>query len=153
MKIYYDSKLAKSLLFGSFKTCMFFGVVLTEYTALSEKVKRHEGIHVRQYWECLAASVVLWFLLHVGSALLGGHVSAWWLLFVPTTFYLLYGVEWLISYVYHILRGMHATDGTTQPTTLPPLRWRHTRTKPRPITCPRAVGSRSSNITENSDTS
>ena len=42
MKIYYDSKLAKSLLFGSFKTCMFFGVVLTEYTALSEKVKRHE---------------------------------------------------------------------------------------------------------------
>ena len=49
MKIYYDSKLAKSLLFGSFKTCMFFGVVLTEYTALSEKVKRHEGIHVRQY--------------------------------------------------------------------------------------------------------
>ena len=105
MKIYYDSKLAKSLLFGSFKTCMFFGVVLTEYTALSEKVKRHEGIHVRQYWECLAASVVLWFLLHVGSALLGGHVSAWWLLFVPTTFYLLYGVEWLISYVYHILRG------------------------------------------------
>ena len=79
MKIYYDSKLAKSLLFGSFKTCMFFGVVLTEYTALSEKVKRHEGIHVRQYWECLAASVVLWFLLHVGSALLGGHVSAWWL--------------------------------------------------------------------------
>ena len=46
MKIYYDSKLAKSLLFGSFKTCMFFGVVLTEYTALSEKVKRHEGIHV-----------------------------------------------------------------------------------------------------------
>ena len=39
MKIYYDSKLAKSLLFGSFKTCMFFGVVLTEYTALSEKVR------------------------------------------------------------------------------------------------------------------
>ena len=37
--------------------------------------------------------------------MLGGHVSAWWLLFVPTTFYLLYGVEWLISYVYHILRG------------------------------------------------
>ena len=35
MKIYYDSKLAKSLLFGSFKTCMFFGVVLSEYTALS----------------------------------------------------------------------------------------------------------------------
>ena len=34
-----------------------------------------------------------------------GHVSAWWLLFVPTTFYLLYGVEWLISYVYHILQG------------------------------------------------
>ena len=48
---------------------------------------------------------VLWFLLHVGAALLGGHVSAWWLLFVPTTFYLLYGVEWLISYVYHILQG------------------------------------------------
>ena len=50
MKIYYDSKLAKSLLFGSFKTCMFFfGASPTEYTALSEKVKRHEGIHVRQY--------------------------------------------------------------------------------------------------------
>lgn len=68
-------------------------------------VKSFTWIHVRQYWECLAASVVLWFLLHVGAALLGGHVSAWWLLFVPTTFYLLYGVEWLISYVYHILQG------------------------------------------------
>lgn len=105
MKIYYDSKLAKSLLFGSFKTCMFFGVVLIRVHALSEKVKRHEGFMFQAYWECLAASVVLWFLLHVGAALLGGHVSAWWLLFVPTTFYLLYGVEWLISYVYHILQG------------------------------------------------
>ena len=35
MKVYYNSKLAKRLLFGNFKTCMFFGTVITKLAQLS----------------------------------------------------------------------------------------------------------------------
>ena len=50
MKVYYNSKLAKRLLFGNFKTCMFFGTVITKLAQLSARTKRHEGIHIRQFW-------------------------------------------------------------------------------------------------------
>ena len=49
MKVYYNSKLAKRLLFGNFKTCMFFGTVITKLAQLSASTKRHEGIHIRQF--------------------------------------------------------------------------------------------------------
>ncbi len=100
MKIYYNSKLAKCLLFGSFKTCMFFGVVITKLAQLSARIRRHEGIHIRQFWECCILGAALWGFLY-GVA----HLSACWLLLAPVTYYLLYGGEWAISYCYHILRG------------------------------------------------
>ena len=42
MKVYYNSKLAKRLLFGNFKTCMFFGTVITKLAQLSARTKRHD---------------------------------------------------------------------------------------------------------------
>ena len=64
MKVYYNSKLAKRLLFGNFKTCMFFGTVITKLAQLSARTKRHEGIHIRQFWECCVLGAVLWCLGH-----------------------------------------------------------------------------------------
>lgn len=105
MKVYYNSKLAKRLLFGNFKTCMFFGTVITKLAQLSARTKRHEGIHIRQFWECCVLGAVLWCLGHGAAHLFCGHLSAGWLLLVPFTYYLLYGGEWAISYAYHMIRG------------------------------------------------
>lgn len=105
MKICYNSKLARSLLFGNFKTCMFFGVIITKLDMLTSRTKRHEGIHIRQYWECCAAAAALWSVGHATALLCGAHLTAWWLLMVPFIYYLLYGAEWVVSYTYHILRG------------------------------------------------
>ena len=45
MKVYYNSKLAKRLLFGNFKTCMFFGTVITKLAQLSARTKRRGHPH------------------------------------------------------------------------------------------------------------
>ena len=105
MKVYYNSKLAKRLLFGNFKTCMFFGTVITKLAQLSARTKRHEGIHIRQFWECCVLGAVLWCLGHGAAHLFCGHLSAGWLLLVPFTYYLLYSREWAKSYAYHMIRG------------------------------------------------
>ena len=44
--IYYNSKLAKLILFGDYTTIMFFGFILTKLKELSETIIRHEG-HIR----------------------------------------------------------------------------------------------------------
>ena len=43
MKVYYNSKLAKRLLFGNFKTCMFFGTVITKLAQLSASTSASFG--------------------------------------------------------------------------------------------------------------
>ncbi|HJF99333.1 MAG TPA: hypothetical protein K8V61_08600 [Bacteroides clarus] len=43
--IYYNSKLAKLILFGSYTTIMFFGFILTKLKELSETTIRHERTH------------------------------------------------------------------------------------------------------------
>lgn len=87
MKVYYNSKLAKRLLFGNFKTCMFFGTVITKLAQLSARTKRHEGIHIRQFWECCVLGAVLWCLGHGAAHLFSGTFrqdgSCWCL--SPTT--------------------------------------------------------------------
>ena len=93
--IYYNSKLAKLILFGSYHTIMFFGFILTKFNVLSETVFRHEKTHQRQFFECMEIAAI-------PSALLLFYVSAWWLLLIPLFYYILYGVEWFISLVYHL---------------------------------------------------
>ena len=93
--IYYNSKLAKLLLFGSYHTIMFFGFILTKRKELSETTKRHERTHRRQFFECMEIAAI-------PSVLLAIHVSPWWLLLIPLLYYILYLAEWLISFVYHL---------------------------------------------------
>ena len=105
MLICYRSKLAERLLFGNFRTMMFFGIVITKNAVLSATTKRHEGTHVRQYVECLLAGLALFVLAEGAAILCGSHVSPWWLAVVPLTYYGMYGAEWAVSYLYHIFRG------------------------------------------------
>lgn len=93
--IYYNSKLAKLILFGSYHTIMLFGFILTKLKELSETTIRHERIHQKQFFECMEIAAI-------PSVLLSLYVSAWWLLLIPIFYYILYGVEWFISFVYHL---------------------------------------------------
>lgn len=93
--IYYNSKLAKLILFGSYHTIMFFGFILTKLKELSETTIRHERTHQKQFFECMEIAAI-------PSASLAFNVSAWWLLLIPLFYYILYGVEWFISLVYHL---------------------------------------------------
>ena len=93
--IYYNSKLAKLILFGSYHTIMLFGFILTKLKELSETTIRHERTHQKQFFECMEIAAI-------PSVLLSLYVSACWLLLIPLFYYILYGVEWFISLVYHL---------------------------------------------------
>lgn len=93
--IFLDNKLAKLILFGRYHTIMFFGFILTKFNVLSETVFRHEKTHQKQFFECMEIAAI-------PSVLLAFYVSAWWLLLIPLFYYILYGVEWFISLVYHL---------------------------------------------------
>lgn len=93
--IHYNSKLAKLILFGSYHTIMFFGFILTKLKELSETTIRHKRTHQKQFFECMEIAAI-------PSVLLAFYVSTWWLLLIPLFYYILYGVEWFISLVYHL---------------------------------------------------
>lgn len=93
--IYLDNWLAKLILFGNYTTIMFFGFILSKLKELSETTIRHECTHQRQYVECMEIAAI-------PSVLLAFYVSAWWLLLIPTFYYLLYLAEWVVSFVYHL---------------------------------------------------
>lgn len=93
--IFLDNWFAKFILFGSYHTIMFFGFILTKLKELSETNIRHERTHQRQFFECMEIAAI-------PSVLLSLYVSAWWLLLIPLFYYILYGVEWFISLVYHL---------------------------------------------------
>lgn len=87
--IYYNSRLAKLLLFRGYTTIMLFGFILTKLNELKPSTLRHENIHRRQYVECAMLSLPLVFLLC-------WLVSCWFLFLVPTFYYILYVGEWLV---------------------------------------------------------
>lgn len=93
--IFLDNRFAKFILFGSYHTIMFFGFILTKLKELSETTIRHERTHQKQFFECMEIAAI-------PSVLLAFYVSAWWLLLIPLFYYILYGVEWFISLVYHL---------------------------------------------------
>lgn len=109
MKIYYNSKLAKLLTFmQGFSTMMFFGVVITEKDALSEKSKKHEGTHVRQYLDCVglgfALSIVTMFVLFTFD------VRSWWMLLLLLVPVFLYHVIYLIEFLYWRVKGYNRDE-------------------------------------------
>ena len=93
--IFLDNRFAKFILFGSYHTIMLFGFILTKLKELSETTIRHERTHQKQFFECMEIAAI-------PSVLLSLYVSAWWLLLIPLFYYILYGVEWFISLVYHL---------------------------------------------------
>lgn len=93
--IYYNSKLAKLILFGSYHTIMLFGFILSILKEITAETERHERTHQKQFFECMEIAAI-------PSVLLAFHVSAWWLLLIPLFYYILYGVEWFISLVHHL---------------------------------------------------
>lgn len=99
MKVFYNSKLAKVLTFmKGFVTMMFFGTVITEKDSLTEKEKKHEGTHVKQYWDCFAVGGFIAMILMF--VLFGFDVRSWWmllLLLIPALlYYVIYGIEYVI---------------------------------------------------------
>lgn len=99
-KVYYNSKLAKFLLFGTYSTITLAAWVLTKYHALSQRVINHECTHARQWVELTVASgAVIW----IGMLIFG--YSAWWLLLSGFTFYAWYVLEYLIRRIAGLFAG------------------------------------------------
>ena len=73
---------------------------------MKTRVLNHEAIHVRQWEECMIASMVLLTLV---MSVTGFNV--WMYLLCPLWFYLQYGLEYAVSRVYHSFKGIHEADG------------------------------------------
>ena len=91
---FYESWLAKRLLWSGYPTIMLFGMVFTEYreAQVSGRMRRHEGIHCRQWRELTVVSllVLAWLVLLCG-------ISVWWLLCAPVVYYVWYALEWAVK--------------------------------------------------------
>lgn len=108
MKVFYESKLAKMLLWQGYSTITLGCFIFTKKSKaeMSARTLNHEAIHVRQWEECLLASAIL---LMLAVSFMG--FSLWVLLLCPLWFYLQYGVEYVVSRVYHFFKGLHGSDG------------------------------------------
>lgn len=93
--VFYNSTIAKTILFESYSTIMLFGFILTKCANLVLEVLNHEKIHQQQYLECMEIAIVPAILLAV-------YVSPWCLLIIPLFYYILYLAEWFVSFVYHL---------------------------------------------------
>lgn len=98
MKVFYESKLAKWLLWQDYSTITLGCFVFTKKTKeeMKQRVLNHEAIHVRQWEECMIASAILLTLV-----MLLTEFSVWIYLLCPLWFYLQYGLEYVVSRVYH----------------------------------------------------
>ena len=94
MKVFYESKLAKWLLWQGYSTITLGCFVFTKKSKeeMKQSTLNHEAIHVRQWEECLIASVVLLTVI-----MLFAGFNLWAYLLCPLWFYLQYGLEYVIS--------------------------------------------------------
>ena len=108
MRVFYESKLARWMLWQGYSTITWGGCGFTKKRKAEMKthVLNHEAIHVRQWEECMIASAVLLTLV---MFLTGFNV--WMYLLCPLWFYLQYGLEYAVSRVYHSFKGVHGADG------------------------------------------
>lgn len=81
--------------FKGYKAINIFGFVFTR-SELSEQEKNHECIHTKQMIEC---SILSFYLIGILSIIC--NFSTWWLLFSALTFYILYGLEYIIIRLFH----------------------------------------------------
>lgn len=84
----------KTLTLPGFSAIFLFGVLFVRPTyKINDVFINHESIHSKQYYELFGFGFI--FLL---SLSLFTIISYWWLLLSPFTFYILYGLEWLIRF-------------------------------------------------------
>ena len=98
-KVFYNSKLAKAILFKGYNTIMLFGYIFTKKESLMPSSLRHELIHCEQYKECIIAFLIPFAILCI-------FYSWWWLPIYFLMYYIIYGVEYLISLVYNIFKTL-----------------------------------------------
>lgn len=98
-KVFYDSWLAKAILFPSYSTITLFAWVFTKWskTDARQSTINHECVHARQWIELTVASGLL---LWAGGLIFG--YSAWWLALSAVIFYLWYVLEWCIRLIGNI---------------------------------------------------
>ena len=108
MRVFYKSKLAKWMLWQGYSTITLGCFVFTKKSKaeMKTRVLNHEAIHVRQWEECMIASMVLLTLV---MSVTGFNV--WMYLLCPLWFYLQYRLEYAVSRVYHSFKGIHGADG------------------------------------------
>lgn len=85
----------KLIPFGNYNAINLFGIIFTK-EELTEKEKNHEKIHTYQMIEMILVGLYL-----VGMLIIQFNLSYWWILMGLTTYYLWYGVEYLIIRKFH----------------------------------------------------
>lgn len=97
MKVFYNSKIAKSILFPGYSTVMLFGMVFTKRSSLAKKTLMHERTHAEQFIDCVMMGAAISLTIISLLAIFG--VWEWWmltmLLLSPLLFYILYLLEYL----------------------------------------------------------
>lgn len=92
-RIFYNSRLAKYLLWSGYSTAMLFGYICTKRKEpLSYRTKQHESIHAEQYNEVTMLSFIVALVLQI---IFGG---GWWFAPVPVMYYALYFVEAAVTW-------------------------------------------------------
>ena len=108
MKVFYESKLAKWLLWQGYSTITLGCFVFTKKSKdeIKQSTINHEAIHVRQWEELMIASAALLTVIMFFTGF-----GLWVYLLCPLWFYLQYGIEYANSRVYHFFKGLHGADG------------------------------------------
>lgn len=94
-RIFYNSWLAKCLLWSGYSTAMLFGYICTKRKSsspLSYETKQHESIHSEQYYEVTMLAFLVALILQI---IFGG---GWWFVPVPVMYYVLYFLEAAITW-------------------------------------------------------
>lgn len=91
--VFYDSWVAKAALcLSECDTIMLFGFVFSKLKQeeVTQRVRNHECVHARQWFEvtALSGAVILALVLALG-------ISAWWMLLAGVVYYIWYVIEWM----------------------------------------------------------
>ena len=98
--VFYNSKIAEFFTtFSGFYTIMLFGFVFTEEKSLGQATLSHEGIHQKQYAECVVIGLCIAFLCAIIFNIL-------WIWVLPFTWYY---ILYLIEYLVHLIRLRNRT--------------------------------------------
>lgn len=113
--VFYESKIAKTILFGSYHTIMLFCMIFTKkkeiindnqignYDYLQPDDLQHELIHCIQYIECffLGFGIISVSLILTAIFKEWNYSFLWFLLISFLWYYIMYGIEWLISLIHN----------------------------------------------------